>query len=81
MSGRSPLTTRRSDEDPVTERDPETQDSDVAVETEDQANQPGRLAGTLLMFRDLWRLIRGEDERGRERSAGCSGCCGRTARR
>ena len=52
--------------DPVTERDPETQGSDVAEETEDQANQPGRLAGTLLMLRDLWRLIRGEDQRGRK---------------
>jgi ATP-binding cassette subfamily B protein len=47
-------------------RDPETQGSDVAQETEDQANQPGRLAGTLLLFRDLWRLLRGEDERGRK---------------
>ena len=47
-------------------RDPETQGSDVAEETEDQANQPGRLAGTLLLFRDLWRLLRGEDERGRK---------------
>ncbi len=47
-------------------RDPETQGSDVAEETEDQANQPGRLAGTLLLLRDLWRLIRGEDERGRK---------------
>ena len=35
-------------------------------ETEDQANQPGRLAGTVLLFRDLWRLIRGEDQRGRK---------------
>ena len=52
--------------DAVTERDPETQGSDVAVETEDQSNQPGRLAGTLLMFRDLWRLLRGEDERARK---------------
>ncbi len=52
--------------DPVTERDPETQGSDVATETEDQANQPGRFAGTLLMFRDLWRLIRGEDQRARK---------------
>jgi ATP-binding cassette subfamily B protein len=56
----------RRDRDPVTERDPETQGSEVAEETEDQANQPGRLAGTLLMFRDLWRLVRGEDERGRK---------------
>jgi ABC-type multidrug transport system fused ATPase/permease subunit len=50
----------------VTEADPETQRSDVAEETEDQANQPGRLAGTLLMFRDIWRLLRGEDERARK---------------
>jgi ABC-type multidrug transport system fused ATPase/permease subunit len=47
-------------------RDPGTQGSDVAEETEDQANQPGRLAGTLLLFRDLWRLVRGEDDRGRK---------------
>ncbi len=54
------------DADPVTERDPGTQRSDVADETEDQANQPGRLAGTLMMFRDIWRLIRGEDQRARK---------------
>jgi ATP-binding cassette subfamily B protein len=58
--------TTNRDRDAVTERDPETQDSDVAEETEDQSNQPGRLAGTVLMFRDLWRLIRGEDQRGRK---------------
>jgi ABC-type multidrug transport system fused ATPase/permease subunit len=52
--------------DAVTERDPETQRSEVADQTEDQANQPGRLAGTLLLLRDLWRLIRGEDQRGRK---------------
>jgi ABC-type multidrug transport system fused ATPase/permease subunit len=46
--------------------DPETQNSEVAKETEDQANQPGRLAGTLLMLRDIWRLVRGEDQRGRK---------------
>jgi ABC-type multidrug transport system fused ATPase/permease subunit len=40
--------------------------SDVAEQTEDDANQPGRLAGTLLMLRDLWRIIRGEDQRGRK---------------
>jgi ABC-type multidrug transport system fused ATPase/permease subunit len=57
---------RNGDRDPVTERDPEGQGSDVAAETEDQANQPGRLAGTLLLFRDLWRLIRGEDQRARK---------------
>jgi ABC-type multidrug transport system fused ATPase/permease subunit len=61
---------RRSDErraaDAVTERDPEAQDSDLALETEDEENQPGRFAGTLLLFRDLWRLVRGEDQRGRK---------------
>ncbi|HLM30684.1 MAG TPA: ABC transporter ATP-binding protein [Solirubrobacterales bacterium] len=57
---------RQRDRDPVTERDPETQGSDVASDTEDQANQPGRVAGTLLMLRDLWRLLRGEDQRGRK---------------
>jgi ATP-binding cassette subfamily B protein len=50
----------------VTERDPETQGSEIAVETEDQSNQPGRLAGTVLMFRDIWRIFRGEDQRGRK---------------
>ena len=54
------------DVDPVTERDPETQGSDVAEETEEVANQPGRFAGTLLMIRDIWRILRGEDQRGRK---------------
>ena len=54
------------EEDPVDRRDPEAQGSDVAEDTEDQANQPGRFAGTLLLLRDLWRLIRGEDQRGRK---------------
>jgi ABC-type multidrug transport system fused ATPase/permease subunit len=58
--GRSPR------EDPVTERDPETEGSDVAEATEDQANQPGRLFGTFLLFRDLWRLFRGEEQRTRK---------------
>ncbi len=57
---------RRRSEDSVTELDPETQGSRLAAEAEDQANQPGRLAGTFLMFRDIWRLIRGEDQRGRK---------------
>jgi len=57
---------RPEDHDSVTELDPETRRSDVAEETEDQANQPGRFAGTLLMFRDIWRLIRGEDQRARK---------------
>jgi ATP-binding cassette subfamily B protein len=46
--------------------DPEAQGSELAEDTEDQANQPGRFAGTLLLLRDLWRLIRGEDQRGRK---------------
>jgi ATP-binding cassette subfamily B protein len=33
---------------------------------EDEANQPGRLLGTALLFRDLWRLVRGEDQRARK---------------
>ena len=49
----------------MTERDPEEQGSESRA-TEDEANQPGRLAGTLLLLRDLWRLIRGEDQRGRK---------------
>jgi ABC-type multidrug transport system fused ATPase/permease subunit len=53
------------EEDPATVA-PEPQESDVAEDTEDQANQPGRFAGTLLLLRDLWRLIRGEDQRGRK---------------
>jgi ABC-type multidrug transport system fused ATPase/permease subunit len=53
------------EEDPATGA-PEAQGSDVAEDTEDQANQPGRFAGTLLLLRDLWRLIRGEDQRGRK---------------
>ncbi len=53
-------------DDPITEVDPETQESEVARETEDQANQPGRLFGTFLLFRDLWRLLRGERQRTRK---------------
>jgi ABC-type multidrug transport system fused ATPase/permease subunit len=56
---------RGREEDPLTAA-PEAQGSDVAEDTEDQANQPGRFAGTLLLLRDLWRLIRGEDQRGRK---------------
>jgi ABC-type multidrug transport system fused ATPase/permease subunit len=59
--GRDP---RERTEEPC--RDPEAEGSEVAEETEDQANQPGRLAGTLLLARDLWRLLRGEDQRGRK---------------
>jgi len=57
---------RPGDVDPVTEVDPQAEGSEVAEGTEDQANQPGRLAGTVLLVRDLWRLIRGEDQRGRK---------------
>jgi ATP-binding cassette subfamily B protein len=46
--------------------DPETQGSDLAEQTEDQANQPGRLIGTLLLLRGLWSLIRGERQRTRK---------------
>ena len=62
----SPARNGGRDHDPVTERDPETQGSEVAQQTEDQANQPGRVAGTLLMLRDVWRLLRGEDQRARK---------------
>jgi ATP-binding cassette, subfamily B, bacterial len=55
-----------NDVDPVTQQEPEAQGSEVAEQTEDTANQPGRLAGTVLLLRDLWRLIRGEDQRGRK---------------
>jgi ABC-type multidrug transport system fused ATPase/permease subunit len=54
------------DDDAVTERDPETQGSDVAEATEDEANQPGQLMGVFLLFRDLWRLLRGEKQRTRK---------------
>jgi ABC-type multidrug transport system fused ATPase/permease subunit len=57
---------RARDEDAVTERDPETEGSEVAEATEDEANQPGRLMGTFLLFRDLWRLFRGEEQRTRK---------------
>jgi ATP-binding cassette subfamily B protein len=64
--GRSDGNRRVPVEDRVTELDPETEGSEVAEETEDQANQPGRLFGTFLLFRDLWRLIRGEEQRTRK---------------
>ena len=54
------------EDDAITQPDPETQGSDVAAETEDQANEPARLAGTWLMVRDLWRILRGEDDRSRK---------------
>jgi len=53
-------------EDPITQKDPETQGSEVAEATEDQANQPGRFAAIFLLFRDLWRLLRGEEQRTRK---------------
>jgi ATP-binding cassette, subfamily B, bacterial len=53
-------------DDSIAELDPETQGSDVAEETENQANQPGRLMGTMLLARELWRLLRGERQRTRK---------------
>jgi ATP-binding cassette subfamily B protein len=38
----------------------------VTAPEETRANEPGRLASTVLLFRDLWRLIRGEDQRARK---------------
>ncbi len=35
-------------------------------EQEEEVNEPGRLASTVLLFRDLWRVLRGEDQRGRK---------------
>jgi ABC-type multidrug transport system fused ATPase/permease subunit len=32
----------------------------------EEQNQPGRLAGTWMLARELWLLVRGEDERGRK---------------
>jgi ATP-binding cassette, subfamily B, bacterial len=57
---------RPGGEDPITALDPETEASPVAEATEDEANQPGRLVGTFLLFRDLWRLLRGERQRTRK---------------
>lgn len=53
-------------EEPITELDPGTQGSPVAEAAEEEANQPGRLVGTFLLARDLWRLIRGERQRTRK---------------
>ena len=53
-------------DDPIIQPDPEAQGSDVAEETEEQANQPGRLMGTVLLARELWRLFRGEPQRTRK---------------
>ncbi len=53
-------------EDPVTQGDPEAEGSEVAEATEDQANQPGRFVAIFLLFRDLWRLLRGEEQRTRK---------------
>jgi ABC-type multidrug transport system fused ATPase/permease subunit len=54
----------------VSSRDPgrngASGESEVAPEPQEQADRPGRIAGTLTMLRDIWRLIRGEDERGRK---------------
>ena len=36
------------------------------TQLDSEANQPGRFAGTLMMLRDVWRILRGEDQRGRK---------------
>ena len=44
-------------------------DRDMVPEAQrlaEEQNSPGRLAGTWLMIRELWRILRGEDERGRK---------------
>src|SRR3954452_10222388 len=43
-------------------RDPEVEEEEL----EQEANEPGRLASTVLLVRELWRLLRGEDQRGRK---------------
>ncbi len=37
-----------------------------AEEREIEEQEPGRLASTVLLARDLWRILRGEDQRGRK---------------
>jgi ATP-binding cassette subfamily B protein len=66
--GNRPRTGReRADgHDPVTEGDPAGQGSEVARSAGAEGNQPGRLLGTAMLARDLWRLVRGEDQRGRK---------------
>lgn len=44
-------------------REAEERERDEAVEAEET---PGRLAGTLMLAREIWRLVRGEDGRGRK---------------
>jgi ABC-type multidrug transport system fused ATPase/permease subunit len=46
--------------------DPAAEESPVAGTVTDQGEQPGRLAGTLMLTRELWRVVRGEDQRGRK---------------
>jgi ATP-binding cassette subfamily B protein len=41
-------------------------DEELEEELEQEANEPGRLASTVLLLRELWRLFRGEDQRGRK---------------
>jgi len=48
------------------EVDPAAEGSPVAEAAEEESNQPGRLIGTVLLFRDLWRLFRGERQRTRK---------------
>jgi ATP-binding cassette subfamily B protein len=47
----------------VSDVDPQEEEE---LEIEQEANEPGRLASTVLLVRELWRLLRGEDQRGRK---------------
>jgi ABC-type multidrug transport system fused ATPase/permease subunit len=45
---------------------PERDEFEEIEREEQEVNEPGRLASTLLLARDLWRLLRGEDQRARK---------------
>ena len=51
---------------PPTDRDTPGREAEDVARMDSEANQPGRFAGTMLMFRDIWRILRGEDQRGRK---------------
>jgi ABC-type multidrug transport system fused ATPase/permease subunit len=56
----------RRDAHPATDRDTPGREAEEVAGVDSLANQPGRFAGTLLMLRDIWRILRGEDQRGRK---------------
>ena len=58
--------TDRRDARPATDRDTPGREAEEVARVGSFANQPGRFAGTLLMFRDIWRILRGQDQRGRK---------------